>query len=87
MARKFSCIYYCLICSYVAVFLSYRIFKISNFQVTEGERAELNKVIQVRVNPARVPRNVRVCTLANLTAKDMEWVIKKWLYVLKELAA
>ena len=55
--------------------------------MTEGERAELNKVIQVRVNPARVPRNVRVCTFSHLTAKDMELAIKKWLYVLKELAA
>lgn len=86
MAIQFSCIYRCLICSYVVAFLSDRIFKISNFQVTEGERAELNKVIQVRVNPARVPRNVRVCTLSNFTAKDMELVIKKWLYVLKEMA-
>lgn len=55
-------------------------------QVTKDEQAKLDATVQVRVNPARVPKHIRVCTMLNLTTSDIKMAVEKWKYVLEEFA-
>lgn len=43
--------------------------------------ADLHEKIVVKVNPARVPGHVRVCTMSNLSTDDVGLALKKWLHV------
>lgn len=52
--------------------------------MTDSELSELQERLVVRVNPARVPRHVRVCTMSNLSTEAVSLALTKWLLVIEE---